>query len=122
MYSCNSRKATVLFDYSSSKFVKISVIREAQDNEDLINVDFVSTDNQLPDSTVFIGFITKQMLNKPLDDGDIGNSEMKRFYKGVRIFYTTATQYIINTYPLKDEILMHERFVNFEKRDQISFD
>ena len=92
MYSGNSRKATVLFDYSSSKFVKISVIREAQDNEDLINVDFVSTDNQLPDSTVFIGFITKQMLNKLLDDGDIGNSEMKRFYKGVRIFYTTATQ------------------------------
>lgn len=105
-----------------SKFVKISVIREAQDNEDLINVDFVSTDNQLPDSTVFIGFITKQMLNKLLDDGDIGNSEMKRCYKGVRIFYTTATQYIIKTYPLKDEILMHARFVNFEKRDQISFD
>ena len=105
-----------------SKFVTIRVIRKALDNEDLINVDFVSTDNQLPDSTVFIGFITKQMLNKLLDDGDIGNSEMKRFYNGVRIFYTTATQYIINTYPVKDEILMHARFVNFEKRDQISFD
>ena len=37
-------------------------------------------------------------------------------------FYTTTTQYIIRTYPWNDEILMHARFVNFERRDQISFD
>ena len=104
------------------KFVKISVIRDTQDKGELIYIDFVSTNNQLPDSTLFIGFITKQILNKLLEDGDIGDSEVKWFHKGVRNFYTTRTQYIIKMYPLNDEILKHARFVNFERRDQISFD
>ena len=59
------------------KFVKISVIRDTQDKGELIYVDFVSTDNQLPDSTLFIGFITKQILNKLLEDGDIGGCHAK---------------------------------------------
>ena len=74
------------------KFVKISVSRTPKIRKNLIKVGFVSTGNQLPDSTLFIGFITKQILNKL---GDIRDSEMKRFYKGCAqlLYYNNSVHY-----------------------------
>lgn len=104
------------------KFVKVSVIRDAKDEGELINVDFISRDNQLADTDLFVGFMTRQLLRKLLEDGDVGEPEVKRFYKGVRSFYTTAMQYITCTYPLNDDVLQHAKFINFEMREQVTFD
>ena len=47
---------------------------------------------------------------------------MSKFYDGVRMFYTKATQYVKSTFPLNDTVLQHAKFVNFEKRADVGFD
>ena len=102
-----------------SKFVKIQVIK---DEDNVTDVDFSSSSNQLERSKIFIGFMTKQLLRHLLDDGDISNSEVNKFYSGVLKFYTIAAQYILATYPLNDDVLYHAKLLNFESREDIEFD
>lgn len=104
------------------KFVKISVIKDAKHNRKLLDLDFLSVDNQMDDSSLFVGSLTKLTQRKLLNDGDIADSAVTKFYKGVRMFYTRAMQYIKSTFPLKDDLLHHARFLNFEKREEATFD
>lgn len=40
----------------------------------------------------------------------------KKFYYGVRSFYTLAISYIKQKFPFQDDLLKHAHFVNFENR------
>lgn len=40
----------------------------------------------------------------------------KKFYYGVRSFYTSAISYIKQKFPFQDDLLKHAHFVNFENR------
>lgn len=61
-------------------------------------------------------------MQKLLHDGDIAESDSKRFYRGVRAFYLTTAEYIISTHPLKDGVLKHARLIDFEKRQTCTFE
>ena len=104
------------------KFVKIAVIREAKEEGNLIDIDFHSSENQLADSNIFVGFMTRQLLLKLLNDGDIGISAVTKFYTAVRRFYTTTMDYVKKTYPLKDDVLMYSKFINIQRREECTFD
>lgn len=65
------------------KFVKVIVLQGLNDVEELINCDYRSVENQLDNTTIFIGFMTKQLLHQLLNDGDIGTSQVSRFYTAV---------------------------------------
>ena len=70
------------------KFIKVSVIREAKESGDaIIDLDYTCHDNQLPDSSIFIGIMTRQQLNKLINEGDVDPSYGKKFYSGVRHSY-----------------------------------
>ena len=101
--------------------MKIPVIKDARNESSLIDADFQSKENQLPDSNIFVGFMTRQILQQLLNDGDNADSEVTKFYAGVRTFYTKASEYVKATYPLKDDLL-HAKFINFEKREECAFD
>ena len=49
---------------------------------------------------------------------------MTKFYTAVRRFYILATEYLKKTYPypIKDDVLFHAKFINFEKREECDFD
>ena len=96
-----------------SKFVKVRVIKAASD---ITAVDYLSSDNQLENSTIMVALATKQCLRRLLDDGDIGDHEHKKFYKAVRAFYVDATNQALKKLPFTDDVLHHARFLNFEKR------
>lgn len=66
-------KLQFIFSNVLSKFVKVSVIRDAKDRGKLENVDFQCTDNQLSNSNLFIGFTTRQVLQKLLDEGEVSD-------------------------------------------------
>ena len=104
------------------KFLKISVIRIAKEEGNLIDVDFHSTVNQLADTHIFVGFMTRQSLQKLLNDGYVSSSDVTKFYTAILRFYITAAEYVRKTYLLNDDVLMHSRFINFEKREECSFD
>ena len=59
--------------------------------------------------------MTRQLLRKLLNDGDVGMSAVTKFYTAVRTFYTTSVEYVKKVYPLKDDVLMHSKFINIER-------
>ena len=100
------------------KFLKISSVQATNGD---INVDFSSFDNQLDNQNIFIGLMTKQLLQKFLNNGDVAVCDAKKFFTGVRSFYVATTRSILATYPLKDDVLKHAKFIDFERRKRCTF-
>ena len=100
-----------------SKFVKTDVIKASTS---LSEVDF-TLGNQLSNDCIFIGFVTRQKLKTLVNEGDITPHASNKFLQGVRSFYEAAVEYIKAKFPLNDDVLLHARVVNFEKREASQF-
>ena len=102
-----------------SKFVTLQAIRA---EDDVTKVDFENPANHLGDSAITIGIVTKQCLQKLLNEGDISAYEQKKFYAAVRAFYVDAASQAVKKLPFDDCFLSNARFLNFEKREECTFD
>lgn len=90
--------------------------------DDIRKVEFENPTNHLDDSKVTVGMITKQRLRKLLDEGDISVANQRKFYEGVRAFYVKATSQALQKLPFDDCVLNHARFLNFERKEECTFD
>ena len=52
---------------------------------------------------------------------DVSSQLSSKFLQGVRSFYEAAVGYILAKFPLKDDILLHARVINFEKCENSTF-
>ena len=66
----------------------------------------------------FVGIMTRQLLIRLQQDGDISSNQVKKFYKSVRLFYISPVDYAIENLPLNDTLLKNAVFVYFPKREQ----
>lgn len=98
------------------RFVSLSEIDQAQS---VTLVDFQNPSNQLAESNLMIGFSTKQVLRRLVDE--VEPSQISRFFHGVRSFYTGSTHYLCSKFPLEDEVLKNAAFVDFERRKSCTF-
>ena len=57
------------------------------------------------DNSLFIGIMTRQLLRKLLNDGDISERQVTIFYEAARKFFVTATWYGLEHLPLNDPVL-----------------
>lgn len=62
--------------------------------------------------------MTKQLLHRLLDDGDIDENAKKTFYKSVRSYYVDAVSQALQKLPFADDLL---KFLNFQQRTHCSF-
>ncbi len=69
------------------KFVQVSTIKAATTVE---NVDYIDQSQQLNDRQLFVGFSTRQVVDKLVREGDIDEKRRDQFYQAVRKFYETA--------------------------------
>uniref|UniRef100_A0A1X7VKY4 HAT C-terminal dimerisation domain-containing protein n=1 Tax=Amphimedon queenslandica TaxID=400682 RepID=A0A1X7VKY4_AMPQE len=100
------------------KFVCVSSIKEA---DHLTTVSYTTRDNQLDDNALHIGFSTRSLLHKLLDEGDISPQQVNNFYRAVRNIYEEATFYSIANLPLHDEVLEYAKFVTFDAKETALF-
>ena len=84
-----------------------------------MDVDFVSKTNQLSDKELMVGFTKKQVLTRLQEE--VEPSRIKKFYTGVRAFFTGCLTYVVDNFPWDDELLQHACFIDFEKRKTCSF-
>ena len=63
-----------------------------------------------------MGFATRQLLRKLLNDGDICDGDVDQFYSGVRAFYSTAASYALRNLLIEDDVLFNSQFVNLDQR------
>ena len=101
-----------------SKFVKVQVIKNATE---ITTVDYECSDNQLSDTEIYIGLVTKQRLLKLFNEGDISDGERKKFLSGVKNFYLKATSEALKKLPFDDAVLVNARFVDFNQREECCF-
>ena len=75
--------------------------------------------NQLSDDCLFVGFVTRQKLKALVNEGYmyITPQASRKFLQGVQSFYETAVGYMKAKFPLNDDVLLHAKVVNFEKRE-----
>ena len=57
------------------------------------------------------------LLQKCLDEGDIGPEDEKRFYRSVRAFYIQAFEYALKHLPIDDDLLKNSSFLDFKLRE-----
>lgn len=100
------------------KFMKIEAIRA---KDDVTNVDYLCEDNQLSNCELTIGVMTKQLIRRLFENGDIDENAVKTFYKSVRAFYVDATTQALQKLPFADDLLNHSKFLNFPQRANCSF-
>ena len=85
----------------------------------VVDVDFTSKTKQLSDRELMVGFTTKQVLIRLQEE--VEPSKFKKFYTGVRAFFTGCLTYIVSKFPWDDALLRHACFVDFEKWKTCSF-
>lgn len=101
--------------------VKFCTVKSIKESASLLDVDFADADNLLDVENVQIGFTTKQKLRKLENDVDISTKQKQTFLHAACGFYVECAKYVIKTFRFNDLLLMHSRFINFEKRLEASF-
>ena len=106
----------------ASKFIKPDVIRQLKDDKLSFSKLDTSLANQKDDVDLTIGNITKPQLRRALDEGDISQNDVDKFYDAVREFYETAYTYCVKWLPLDDLLYKCSRFIEFSNWSKVSFD
>ena len=65
--------------------------------------------------------MTKNLVRRLHDEGDITSTELSLFYEGVRAFYVKALGYALENLPLNDDLMTNARFINFSSRENAYF-
>ena len=99
------------------RFVTVSAMESASC---VLTVSFEDESNQLGDREIMVGFVTRQVLVRVLDE--VQPSRIRKFYNGVWAFFVGAVSYIVKKSPWIDELLQHATFVAFNKRKVCSFE
>ena len=60
--------------------------------------------------------MTRQLIRRLEDGGDISPRQVKAFHSAVREFYSIAAGYALANLPVKNEVLQNSEFVNFGER------
>ena len=66
--------------------------------------------------------MTKVLVEKLLNDGDILENNFDCFYDRVRVFYKTAYEYCVKLLPADETLYENYQFVEFYKKNTISLD
>ena len=106
----------------ASKFLEPQIIRKLKDeNLSLAKLD-ISLENQKDDKNLTIVNIIKPKLCKVLDEGDISQSGVDKFYEAVREFFKTAYTYCIKQLPLSNPLYKVSRYIKYSNQEKLSFD
>jgi hypothetical protein len=97
-----------------AKFVKPSLLMESLN--DLYSLQYGDSVNQVSNSDLVIGFLTKQKVNKLLHDGYISAHQHSSFYTGVRTFFKCVTSYLLEWCPLRDDMLLNATWIDLHQR------
>ena len=101
--------------------MKPSVLAKSVADQKMTDVNFKDLENQVNNDDLVIGIITKQLVHKLLDDGDIIVNQLKEFYIAFRAFYVRARDYLLKWCPLQDKLLVHATWIDLEHRLEQNF-
>ena len=104
------------------KFIKPVIIAEGLKNDDgLLSVNFKDKTNHVSNNNLVIGYTTKQILQRLLNEGDISLCLQTTFFDATKAFFIKGTEYLLKWCPLRDEMLYLFGALCFEISGNISW-
>ena len=106
----------------ASRFIKpLSIQNHKESNSSLATLD-IDIENQKDDINFGIGIVTRNILKRLFDNGDVAQNDVDCFSNAVHDFFVKAFNYRVKWLPLDDSFIKNSVFVDFEKRNDINFD
>ena len=102
-----------------SKFIKTAIIQSHKESP--FDIALSDQENHLDTTKLFIGLVTKSLISKKLEDGDVTESEVTKFYSAVIAFYVSAVRYVFKWFPLAEPIIKESQFLDFDKKEDCDF-
>ena len=121
MIQCLHGEIQVFMNKLASKFQPEMVRELKNDNLSFAKLD-ISLEKKKDDKNLTIGNITKPKLRNALDEGDISQSDVDKFYDAVKEFFKIAYTYGVKWLPLDDPLHKSGRFIEYSNREKFSFD
>ena len=69
----------------------------------------------------WVGFQTKQVLSRLLNNGDISEHAHANFLEAAKLFLVKVAVYLQKWCPIDDELLVNAEWLDFDKRQQKTF-
>ena len=106
----------------ASRFLKpLSIQNHKESNSSLATID-IDIENQKDGINLGHGIVTRNILKRLFSNGDIAQNNVDCFFNGVRDFFVKAFNNCVKWLQLDDSFIKSSVFVDFEKRNGISFD
>ena len=105
----------------ASRFSSASVIQKHTSQGKSFSELGINMANQIPDTDVAVGPLTRNKLKKLLDKGDIDQRAVDKFYDGGKGFYQCVYNYCVEWLKLDCPFLKNCQFTDFNKRNEMSF-
>ena len=99
-----------------SKFAQPEIVRQYKMEEiayEEIKVEVMKTANILENERLFVGFLVPEQVNALLSDETVTERQVQNFYAACLEFHRTTFLYALKNFLIKDEFLIHVRFLNF---------
>ena len=105
----------------ASRFISASVIQTYTPQGKSSSEPDISIANRKPDINITGGPLMRNKLKRLLDEGDIDQWAVDKFYDGVRGSYGCAYSYRVKWLILDCLFLKNCQFANFEKRNEMAY-
>ena len=102
-----------------SKFIKPAIIQSHK--EPLCDIALSDPKNQLDSSKLFTGLVTRSLIHRNLEDGEITENGVTNFYSAVVAFYSSAVKYVFKWFPLSEQLIKDSQFLDFTKKEECDF-
>ncbi len=89
---------------------------------DIYNLDLEDEDIFKPPQSIFLGGMTKHALDKLLKEGDISDAIYLRFFTAAKGYFTESLRYILNKFPVQNELIMNAVWVNIPDRIEVKWE
>jgi hypothetical protein len=101
------------------RFLKPEAIQKASS---IFTVDYNKYSNQKCRDKLIIGAETKSYLSEMKECGMMTSDDRTEFYAAIRKYFEKGVSYILEKFPLHDELLNHAKVVEIAKRKESSFE
>ena len=71
---------------------------------------------------IFLGVITRAIVNRLLNDGAISDNNYYKFYEAVHYYFKESLSYIQKKFPINDDLICNSVLIDFNKRSEVSWD
>ena len=90
-----------------AKIIKPSSIADAESRNVLSSLSFDDESHHLAPGDIWVGFQTKQIMTKLLNNGDISEHVQSKFLKAAKLFLIKVVIYLQKWCPIDDELLLN---------------